>query len=60
MNEMIPPPLDPHTMALIRMAVREDMGHASYGTVQGDRTVDLAIPPELRGTGVIVTGASRG
>lgn len=51
---MTPPPLDPHTMALIRMAVREDLGHASYGTVQGDRTVELAIPAELSGTGRIV------
>jgi nicotinate-nucleotide pyrophosphorylase (carboxylating) len=54
MTAIVPPPLDPHTMALIRMAVREDLGHASYGTVQGDKTVELAIPQELRGTGVIV------
>ncbi len=48
------PPLDPHTMALIRMAVREDMGHGTYGTVQGDKTVELAIPQELSGTAHIV------
>jgi nicotinate-nucleotide pyrophosphorylase (carboxylating) len=49
-----PPPIDPHTMALIRMAVREDLGHASYGTVQGDKTAQLAIPAELTSTGTIV------
>ncbi len=51
---LIPPPLDPHHMALIRMAVREDMGHGTYGTLQGDRTVELAIPQELRGVATIV------
>jgi len=41
-------------MALIRMAVREDLGHASYGTTQGDITVELAIPQALRGVATIV------
>jgi nicotinate-nucleotide pyrophosphorylase (carboxylating) len=41
-------------MALIRMAVREDMGHGTYGTLQGDKTVDLAIPQELSGSARIV------
>lgn len=41
-------------MALIRMAVREDMGHGTYGTVQGDKTVELAIPQELNGSARIV------
>jgi nicotinate-nucleotide pyrophosphorylase (carboxylating) len=54
LTPLTPPTLDPHTMALIRMAVREDMGHATYGTVQGDKTVDLAIPQELRGTAHLV------
>jgi nicotinate-nucleotide pyrophosphorylase (carboxylating) len=49
-----PPPLDAHTLALIRMAVREDMGHATYGTAEGDRTVELAIPEGLRGVGTVV------
>ena len=52
--KLSPPPLDPHTIALIRMAVREDMGHGTYGTVPGDKTVELAIPPELTGEGRIV------
>ena len=51
---LVPPAIDPHTMALIRMAVREDLGHASYGTVQGDRTVELSIPAELTGEARIV------
>lgn len=41
-------------MALIRMAVREDMGHGTYGTVQGDKTVELAIPQDLNGSARIV------
>lgn len=53
-NPLQPPPLDPHTMALIRMSVREDLGHASYGTVQGDKTAELAIPQELSSTARIV------
>lgn len=51
---IVPPEIDPHTMALVRMAVREDMGHASYGTVQGDKTVELSIPAELSGRARIV------
>ena len=50
-----PPTIDPHTAALIRMAVREDMGHGSYGTVQGDRTVQASIPQEARSVGNMVT-----
>jgi nicotinate-nucleotide pyrophosphorylase (carboxylating) len=42
-------------MALIKMAIREDLGHASYGTVQGDKTVELAIPQELSGIAHIIS-----
>jgi nicotinate-nucleotide pyrophosphorylase (carboxylating) len=50
----LPPPIDPPIMALIRMAVREDLGHPTWGTPPGDKTVELAIPEELRGSGTIV------
>jgi nicotinate-nucleotide pyrophosphorylase (carboxylating) len=53
-NNLQPPPLDPHTLALIRMAVREDMGHAAYGTTQGDLTAQLAIPADATGAARIV------
>ena len=54
---LIPPPIDAHTLSLIRMAVREDVGppdHGPHAGRTGDRTVELAIPADLRGTGTIV------
>src|ERR1041384_3796638 len=41
------PAVDEQTRELIRMAVREDVG-------TGDRTVEVAIPAELRGAGFVV------
>jgi nicotinate-nucleotide pyrophosphorylase (carboxylating) len=51
---MIPPPIDLHTLELIRLAVREDMGDARDGQPWGDKTVELSIPRELHGQGTIV------
>ncbi len=48
------PPIDSPIQTLIRMAVREDMGHASLGTPEGDRTVDLSIPQGTASTATIV------
>ena len=48
MPQLIPPLIDAHILALIRMAVQEDLG-------SGDRTVELAIPQDMRSTATIVT-----
>jgi nicotinate-nucleotide pyrophosphorylase (carboxylating) len=47
MDMLTPPPIDEATRALLRMAVREDVG-------SGDQTVRLALPADLRGSGTIV------
>src|SRR3954469_22247059 len=54
---LVAPAVDSHTMALIRLAVGEDLGREGHAAVTGgrkfpagDKTVELAIPAELRGT----------
>ena len=54
---LLPPTIDSHTLSLIRLAVREDLGPVDQGPhagTAGDRTVELAIPADLRGSGAIV------
>jgi len=49
MPPLEPPPLDPHLLSLIKMAVAEDMGPS-----HADKTVELAIPSDLQAIGHIV------
>ena len=57
MMTLTAPEIDQQTMALIRMAVGEDLGWNGFGKGKlpaGDRTVELAIPSELQGVANIV------
>jgi nicotinate-nucleotide pyrophosphorylase (carboxylating) len=49
MATVIPPVIDSHVLALIRLAVAEDLGETRV-----DQTVRLAIPPTLRSAGTII------
>ena len=56
MAGIVAPQIDAHVMALIRMAVDEDLGRARAGGggVGGDNTVELAIPAEVSGAAKVV------
>ncbi len=52
-----PLPIDAHTLTLIQLAVREDLGDPAGGGLHGDKTVQLSIPAEQNATARIVVRA---
>lgn len=54
---LTPPAIDADLMALLHLAIREDMGRLNShggGGGEGDRTVELSIPAEHHSSGLIV------